>query len=46
MEHCGLFDGDGLGQVAWLVDVVAAGLRKLRREHLQWDRGQQGLQKR
>ena len=44
--RCGLFDGDGLGQVAGLVDVVASGLGDRRREYLQWNRGQQRLEKR
>ena len=41
-----LLDGDGLGQVARLVDVVAAGLRHRGGEHLQRDRRQQRLEKR
>jgi hypothetical protein len=41
-----LFDGDGLGQVARLVDVVAAGPGHRRGEHLQWHGGQQRLEKR
>jgi hypothetical protein len=40
-----LFDGDGLGQVSWLVDVVTAGLRHRRGEHLKRDGRQQRLQK-
>ena len=41
-----LFDGDGLGQVAGFVDVVASGLGDRRGEYLQWNRGQQRLEKR
>ena len=41
----GLFDGDGLGQVAGLVDVLALGLGQRRREYLKWDRGEQRLEK-
>jgi hypothetical protein len=41
-----LFDGDGLGQVAGLVDVVALGLGDRSRKYLQWDRGQHRLEKR
>ena len=41
-----LLDGDRLGQVARLVDVVAAGLRHRRRKHLHRDGRQQWLQKR
>src|SRR5574337_1042951 len=40
-----LLDGDRLGQVARLVDVVAAGLGDPGGEHLQRDRRQQRLQK-
>jgi len=40
-----LFDGDGLGQVARLVDVVAAGAGHRGGEHLQRNRRQQRLEK-
>src|ERR1700733_1730403 len=43
---CRLLDGDRLGQVARLVDVVTAGLCHRRGENLQWDGRQQRLQKR
>jgi hypothetical protein len=42
----GLLDGDGLGQVSRLVDVVAAGAGDLRGEHLQGNRRQQRLEER
>jgi threonine/homoserine efflux transporter RhtA len=41
-----LFDGDGLGEISRLVDVVTAGLRNTRREHLQRNRREQRLEKR
>src|SRR5215472_14030241 len=41
-----LLDGDRLGQVPWLVDVVPTGLRYRGSEHLQRNRRQQRLEKR
>jgi hypothetical protein len=38
-NHPELFDGDGLGQVAGFVDVIALGPGQRRGEYLQWNRG-------
>jgi drug/metabolite transporter (DMT)-like permease len=45
-ERRALLDGDGLGQVAGLVDVVTARAGHTGGEHLQWDGRQQWLEKR